>query len=87
MSKLSWREEITISAELGPWYTLIHTDHVEGYIRWSNIKDQVVGTKIMLLNVKLRAYPQSELFGTEHIVAETRDGKFYLLRREHSVHR
>lgn len=79
------RSEIHITGELGPWYSLIHTNNVEGYVRWSENTDDRKGEKIALLNVELIPYPRSEEFGSEHFIARTQTNRYYILRKEHAV--
>lgn len=81
------RAEIFITAELGPWYRLIHTNHIEGYIRWSNDKAHEPGAKMSLLNAEIIHYPTSQEFGDEHYVARTQTNRYFLLRKAQLVER
>lgn len=86
MSKFSQREAIYIEAELEHWHALINTDHVEGFVKWSNNpKEYVIGAKYMILNCKLTLYPESKLFGEEHFIAESQPGRFFILRKSSAV--
>lgn len=81
------RAEIAITAELGPWYRLVHTNHIEGYIRWSTDKAHVVGEKTGLLNAELIFFPKSNEFGEEHYIARTQTNRYFLLRKTQLVER
>lgn len=84
MGHFKQREAIKVEAELKHWFILMHTNHVEGYVKWSSDPALVEGAKHILLHAKLTAYPRSQQFGEEHFIAET-NGKCYLLRRSEHV--
>lgn len=81
MSKLKQRDAMVFECEFRLWRMISHTGHLQGFIQNTNNKDYPEGQIFTVLNVRLTLYPRSDRWGEEHYVAESPNGKLFLLRK------